>query len=147
MRVATSFTDLEDTRAAFDSWRSTRQGRRRIPEHLWLAAVRLLDRYPLTRTARELRLNSTELRKRQLAPQPLIGEITSTTPQFVEVPAADFSDHVSASPKTAAATERQFAIAPLRLQIERADGNRLTLSLPSSEWSRVEVLWSSFLTS
>ena len=135
MRETTSSLDLEHTRAEFDSWRSTQPRRRRIPEYLWLAAVRLLDRYPLTRTARELRLNSTELRKRQLAPQPLMAEITSTNPQFVEVPAADFSEHVSASPKTAAAAERQFTTAPLRLQIERADGNRLTLWLPSWQCS------------
>ncbi|MBA2734704.1 MAG: hypothetical protein H0U54_17720 [Acidobacteria bacterium] len=32
-----------------------------------------------------------------------------------------------------------------RLQIERADGHRLTLSVPSSEWSRIEALYSLFL--
>jgi hypothetical protein len=54
---------LARARERFDHWRKTRQ-RRRIPEKLWKAAVRLAADYGTYRTARTLRLNCESLKKR-----------------------------------------------------------------------------------
>ena len=59
--------DLEHTRAAFDSWRASNQGRRRIPDRLWKQALALLDHYSLSRICRELRISAAQLRKQKAA--------------------------------------------------------------------------------
>ena len=51
-------------RRRFEFWRSTRQGRARIPERLWKSAARLAATYGLCRTARTLGLDYNALKKR-----------------------------------------------------------------------------------
>jgi len=138
MRSA-SDTDLVRIRNAFDSWRSSRSSRS-IPDHLWLKAVSLLDRYSLARVSRELRLNSARLRQRQLSSfRPSLPPLPS--PSFVELP--------SPSPPLALLlpSEAVSESDSLRLLIERADGFRLTLFLPLSESDRLTSLCSLFLGS
>lgn len=55
---------LEGLRRRFDRWRGTRQGRRRIPEGLWILAVKAAGRYGFNPTARALRLDYYALKKR-----------------------------------------------------------------------------------
>lgn len=55
---------FEAVRRRFELWRSTRQGRGRIPERLWKSAVKLVATYGLCRTARTLRLDYNALRQR-----------------------------------------------------------------------------------
>lgn len=54
---------LARARERFDGWRKTRE-RRRIPEGLWRAAVKLAADYGVCRTARALRLNCESLKNR-----------------------------------------------------------------------------------
>jgi hypothetical protein len=68
----------------FEAWRRTRPSRRTpIPESLWAEAVRLARRNGLGRTARTLRLNEQQLRRRS-------GRATTRGAgegaRFVEVP-------------------------------------------------------------
>src|SRR3970040_1966687 len=56
---------LDSVRAQFDRWRSTHVGRRHIPDHLWAAAIRLLDLYPISVVSQHLRLNSSRLQHQQ----------------------------------------------------------------------------------
>jgi hypothetical protein len=69
----------------FEAWRRTRPSRRTpIPESLWAEAVRLASRNGLGRTARTLRLNEQQLRRR-------LGKGATTrgageAVRFVEVP-------------------------------------------------------------
>jgi hypothetical protein len=57
--------DLSGLVARFEAWRRTRTSRRtRIPEDLWTAAVAASSRSGISRTARVLRLNEQELRRR-----------------------------------------------------------------------------------
>jgi len=51
-------------RQRFEQWRATRQGRGRIPERLWMSAVKLAAAYGLCRTARTLGLDYNALKKR-----------------------------------------------------------------------------------
>ena len=54
---------LEAGRRRFELWRSTRQGRGRIPERLWKSAVKLAAVYGLCRTARMLGLDYNALKR------------------------------------------------------------------------------------
>lgn len=134
------------TRHAFQLWRANRQGRTQIPLELRQKAVSLLDRFSVSRVARELRLDSAKLRKRSHASAlPPLTTTTSRGLRFVEVSAAELTSMSSSSLLTRdEATCRPDETAS-RLAVKRADGSRLSLHLPASEWSRVEALCSLFL--
>ena len=144
--MLTANDELARTRHAFELWRANRQGRTRIPLELWQKAVSLLDRFSVSRLARELRLDSAELRKRSHASTlPPLTTTTSRGPRFVEVSAAELTSMNSSSPQTHDEATCRSSETAFRLAVERADGSRLSLHLPSSEWSRVEALYSLFL--
>ena len=77
--------DLEEVRQQFESWRSTRAPRSRMPEAMWASAVKLARQYGLYRTAKALRLDYVRLKS-------LVGggDTTDKTqaPKFVELVAA-----------------------------------------------------------
>jgi hypothetical protein len=54
---------LESVQEQFKAWRAGKTGREPIPEHLWAAAARLCQDYPLTRVSRVLRLSFNDLKK------------------------------------------------------------------------------------
>ena len=137
--------DLAHARHAFDRWRANRRGRTRIPPELWKKAVSLLDHHPITRVARQLHLDPTELRNRRLAAHQLLAPDNSLAPQFLEVRASNLSSETSSPLTSKAGLPRLATEAAWRLQIDRADGHRLTLAVPSSEWPRIEALYLLFL--
>jgi hypothetical protein len=55
---------LEGTRRRFERWRRTRTGHSRIPESLWVSAVKAARQYGLNRAARVLGLDYNALKKR-----------------------------------------------------------------------------------
>lgn len=55
---------LEGTRRRFERWRETRTVRTRIPESLWVAAVKMAGRYGIYRTSKVLRVSYYALKKR-----------------------------------------------------------------------------------
>jgi hypothetical protein len=55
---------LDAVRRQFERWRRTRKPRSPIPDRLWAAAVKLVGRYGLCRTARTLRVDYYSLKKR-----------------------------------------------------------------------------------
>ncbi len=137
--------DLARTREAFDAWRVNRRGRTRIPHELWEKAVSLLDHHPITHVARQLRLDPTKLRKHSLAAHQSVLSNSSPAPHFLEVRASGLNSESGSTSTSAPGAPRLTTEAAWRLQIERADGHRLILSVPSSEWSRIEALYSLFL--
>jgi hypothetical protein len=54
--------DLEDVVAKFEGWRARRQGRA-IPDELWGAAIRLLDRHTAGAICRALGLNPARFKQ------------------------------------------------------------------------------------
>ena len=126
--------DLVRTRVLFEQWRSTRQGRSKIPDELWQAAVALHGRYSASQLCRELRLSAGALRSRLPKTTPKTGV---SRPVFVPLPAESLAWPAPAVP-TAAAEE-------IRLVWERTDGTRLHLCLPLSHWSQAEALCTAFL--
>jgi hypothetical protein len=58
------FQDLEELGIRFEEFRSSHRSRERLPEELWAAAAEIAMRRGLNITARELRLDSNNLKKR-----------------------------------------------------------------------------------
>ena len=122
--------DLARTRVLFEQWRATRQGRAKIPDELWQAAVALHGRYSASQLCRELRLSAAALREHL---SPVSVEKMKSSPTFVPL-----SPAVPSVPLTAPV---------IRLAWERADGTRLLVSVPATQWAQVESLCTTFFRS
>ena len=133
---SSTFDELARTRALFEPWRAARQGRSKIPDELWQAAVSLHGRYSASQLCRELRLSAGALRSRLPRTMPTT---TSARPAFLPL-STDTSDKLASLLPTGFAAE-------IRLVWERADGTRLHLGLPSSQWAQAEALCTAFLRS
>jgi hypothetical protein len=128
--------DLARTRTLFEHWRATRQGRSKIPDELWQAAIALHGRYSASQLCRELRLSAGALRSRLTK---IASAESSSRPAFVPVRAESCAWPATTVPLVSAAE--------IRLVWERADGTRLHLSLPASQWTQAEALCTAFLRS
>ena len=59
--------DVNEVRSRFEKWRQTRQGKARIPDDLWSAAVAVASRDGVNRTASALHLDGGKLKRRMAA--------------------------------------------------------------------------------
>jgi hypothetical protein len=75
--------DLARARNQFQAWRCRRKAGGRIPQRLWALAVRLGNRYGVSRTALALRLDYYSLKERVEA---AASEPPPSSPAFVELP-------------------------------------------------------------
>jgi len=75
---------LERVRRRLDRWRRAREGRARIPESLWSAAVELARQCGVSKTARVLRLDYYLLKKR-LEGARVNAPPAEVTPTFFEL--------------------------------------------------------------
>jgi len=81
---------LEGVRRQFEGWRGTCKVRSRIPEPLWVAAVKVAGMYGIHRTAKALRINYYALKKRvEEAPAVTAGKMLerASGATFLELPA------------------------------------------------------------
>ena len=78
---------IDEVRVRFEQWRQTRQGRARIPEELWAAAVGLARRNGVNRTAAALHLDGGKLKRRMEVAKSGRGKAAPAA--FVELLAAD----------------------------------------------------------
>jgi hypothetical protein len=113
-------------------------------ESLWALAVALLDHYPFNLICRELHLSPTQLRKRCAADTQKPQQRQPPQPAFLEL-----SSRILPTPQRPARSVALDAALPLtdgtcRVLLERADGSRLSLTLPL-EWLRIEALCASLL--
>ena len=75
---------LAEAKRGFEQWRRQGKRRGRIPEDLWEMAVEAARVHGVRATARQLRLNTTKLKKRI---QPLKqDQVSEDRPDFVELP-------------------------------------------------------------
>jgi hypothetical protein len=63
-RYTSGFQDLEELGVRFEEFRSSHRSRERLPEELWAAAAEIAMGRGLNITARALRLDSNNLKKR-----------------------------------------------------------------------------------
>jgi hypothetical protein len=104
----------------FAHWRQTRTTPvEPIPHYLWEQAIALTTMFSITRVATRLQLSGGELKKRCAAHHDTLGApVSTTTPGFVEVPAAP------AWPLPTSGIE---------LELHRPDGARLRIAAHESQ--------------
>jgi hypothetical protein len=134
--ITTPSLDIDQVKAEFQAWRKRRVGRERIPEHLWAAAIELLNRYPISTVQKQLLLNLNQLKQRlansRLDKHPLSMQ------QFLEIKPAEIAASSGQSPSSnnSRNSRSSDSIRPVgesicRFTFERSDGSRLTISLPA----------------
>jgi hypothetical protein len=77
---------IDEVRARFEQWRQNRQGRARIPDELWAAAIEVARRDGVNRTAGALHLDGGKLKRRMVAAEAVSGK--AMPPTFVELMAS-----------------------------------------------------------
>ena len=130
---------LSKCQKAFESWRNGRKGKEKIPDKLWQMAIALLDERPISHVAKELRLNATHLRQKQLAFKQLETPSKHTKEQ---TPFLELNQFLTKTNDSSG-----FRSSTLQLLVERADGHKLTLTLNSSQRDMVQNLLTAFIRS
>jgi hypothetical protein len=80
--------DIEQVRRRLQEWRCSRKHGARIPEALWISAVKLAKKYPPARIAHELGLDYNGLKQRlstassEVAAQPTFIELAPLKPAY-----------------------------------------------------------------
>jgi len=75
--------DIDAVRSRFEQWRRTREGKARIPDELWSAAVEVARRDGINRTAAALHLDGGKLKRRVMASDSVPS--TGASRAFVEL--------------------------------------------------------------
>jgi hypothetical protein len=138
--ISTIPADLLELKTRFETWRMNRKYvREPIPDELWNAAADLSRRYPPSLVGRVLKIDPSRLKK--LLIKRSAGTSTRKKPQatFFQLSTGIALPEVEAplpQPPTGC-----------RLQIERPDGSRLTLTLPSLDLVSISQLCADFLRS
>lgn len=129
--------DLLKLKARLEAWRSTRKyARQPIPDEFRQAASEMTRRYSPSLVRRILKLDPWRLKKFDTK-KPTRARKAPQAAFFTLPPEAAFQEPPSqAPPQTAAAC---------RLLIERPDGSRLTLTLPSLDLLSLHRLCADFL--
>ena len=131
-------TDLLELEARFETWRAKRRYvREPIPDELWNTAADISRRYPPSLVDRVLKLDPSRLKKRSIKRS--ARTLTRKKPQatFFQLPTE------IALPETGSTLTQSHV--GCRIQIERPDGSRLTLTLPSLDLVSISRLCADFL--
>jgi hypothetical protein len=75
--------NLVEVRTRFENWRQNRQGKQRIPDELWSAAIEVARREGVTATAAALHLDGGKLKRRMVAADSVSAK--AMRPTFVEL--------------------------------------------------------------
>ena len=135
---STISADLLELKDRFETWRTNRKYvREPIPDELWNAAADLSRRYPPSLVGRVLKLDPSKLKK-LLIKRP-------ARPSTRKKPQAAFFQLPTEIALLEAEAPLQQRPLDCRLQIERPDGSRLTLTLPSLDLVSISRLCAEFL--
>jgi hypothetical protein len=138
MNETTIPADLLELKARLDHWRAGRTHlRQRIPADLREAAMEMSRRYQPSLVRRILKIDPWRL-KRAAGNKSARTRKKPSVEFFTLPPDAALPAAVSAAP---------CATANCRLQIERTDGSRLTLTIPALDLPALQGLCSDFLRS
>jgi hypothetical protein len=144
--------DLAEIKIKFEEFRAGREGKERIPEELWAAAVALLAHYSSAEVCQQLRIKPAYLRARVTGTKPSQKSTTTkrqvkqstfltlTEPQFTAL----HSNNTKAAPMALIPSSPINSTSECRIVIERGDGSRLTLNLPV-DWPHIEAFFTNFL--
>jgi hypothetical protein len=130
--------ELLELKARFETWRANRKYvREPIPDELWAAAADLGRRYPPSLVGRVLKLDPSRLKK-------LLIKRSARPPVRKKPQAAFFQLPTEFVLPEVGSPLPQHPVG-CRLQIERPDGSRLTLTLPSLDLVSISRLCADFL--
>ena len=82
-RRSVDILNLDEVRTRFENWRQNRQGKQRIPDELWSAAIEVGRRDGVNPTAAALHLDGGKLKRRMVAVGSVSGK--GMPPTFVEL--------------------------------------------------------------
>jgi hypothetical protein len=132
--------ELLELKSRFETWRTNRKYvREPIPDELWNAAVDLSRRYPPSLVGRVLKIDPSRLKKFLIKRSARTSVRKKPQATFFQLP-TEIVLPEAGSPST------QNSIG-YRFQIERPDGSRLTLTLPSLDLVSISRLCAEFLRS
>ena len=130
--------DLLELKARFETWRANRKYvREPIPDELWNAAADLSRRCPPSLVGRVLKLDPSRLKKLLIKRSARTSVRKKPQAAFFQLP----------TDITLLKVEPPLPQGPIgcRVQIERPDGSRLTLTLPSLDLVSISQLCADFL--
>jgi hypothetical protein len=128
--------DLLELKARFDTWRTNRKFvREPIPDELRQAAAEMSRRYPPSLVGHILKLDPSRL-KRLVTKKPARPR-NQPPPAFFKLPTE------MALPETGFSASH--GLTDCRIQLERPDGSRLTLMVPTLDPATLNSLCSDFL--
>lgn len=129
--------DLLELKSRFDAWRKSRKYLREpIPDELRHAATEMSRRYPPSLVRRALKLDPSRLKKSAAKRAARADSQKKPQPAFFKLLAdAALPEQVSASQNASGC----------RIQLERPDGARLTLTLPALDLLSTRHLCADFL--
>ena len=129
--------DLLELKTRFDHWRSTRSHiRQPIPDDLRQAAQDMSRRYSPALVGRVLKLDPHRLKKPIASPPRQLTPLKKPQTDFFNLP----TEIIFSKPENALTS----AAAGCCLLLERPDGARLTLQLPSLDLTEIDRLCSDF---
>jgi hypothetical protein len=112
-----------------------KSGKPVIPDSLWREAIKLIPQFSISRISQELRLNQACLRLKQL-------ELDSS--QKAKLKSKQSTGFLEIKQPITIPTQ-STSDSDLHFSIQKADGSRLTLSVPKSEDKLAQTLFNSFL--
>ncbi len=121
---------LVSLRRRFERWRGTRTVRSRIPEPLWVAAVKLAGMYGLHRTAKALRVNYYALKKR-VGEEAAIGAGDISSTNVPKGDAATFLELGAAAPAPSPAPTPSISAGSCQctMELENTAGAKMRVHL------------------
>ncbi len=130
--------ELLELKTRFDQWRATRKTKvEPIPDALRSAALEMSKQFSSTLLQRVLKIQLWHLKRRGPTNHPpRAGKSNLPRPAFFKLPLE------TVLPETAATSPGNHGY---RIQIERPDGARLTLFLPTADASSIRQLCADFL--
>ena len=105
-----------ELREELQTWRQTRQKRRRVPEPIWESATRMAKEFGINRIAKELHLSYSALKKRVNGTSSKKGNGSRGSPAFVEV-------EMCPAPATESVVVELVKRSGTRMRIELAGGH------------------------
>lgn len=134
--------ELLNLKNRFDHWRAHRRRiLERMPDDLRRDALEMLDLHPPSLLRRVLKINPRSLKRTTRRP----SISTSTPPVEPPPPPIFFQLSADASSPPALSSVSPPTPTDCRLQIDRPDGSRLTLTLPNLDLDAINRLCSDFL--
>ncbi len=130
--------DLLELRARFETWRENRKYvREPIPNDLWNSAADLSRRYPPSLVGRVLKIDSSRLKKFPIKRSARNSVRKKPQAAFFQVP-----NEIALTQVGSPLPQNPNGC---RIQVERPDGSRLTLTLPSLDLVSISRLFAEFL--